>query len=396
MNTYIYSIDTYTTLITKDNTNILKTIKSKMNRTFIIKSIVLAAVSLFSLTACSSDSDSKKDTPVNPDPVEKAVFAKGADVSWLTEMEKSRKFYSPTGEEKECMALLKDLGANAIRLRVWVDPVGGWCAKQDVVTKAKRAQALGLRLMIDFHYSDSWADPSHQTPPAAWQTYDFAQMKQAVADHTTDVLQALKQAGVDVEWVQVGNETPDGFLWNDASTAAAKAVTGRASASARNFAAYELAGYNAVKEVYPEAKVIVHIDEGQKLDKYTWIFDLLKQNGGKWDVIGMSLYPEDGSWQTTVGSCLANIKTLVARYKTDVMICEIGMPWNSTQAQPMLKKMKEGCMEIPQCEGIFYWEPEVYNGWKPDVYNSLGWNAYDKGAFDNSGKPTAALKELYK
>lgn len=366
-----------------------------MNRT-IIKSIVMAAISLCSLTACSSDNDSNKDKPANPNPVEKAVFAKGADVSWLTEMEKDRKFYTPAGEEKECMALLKDLGANAIRLRVWVNPTGGWCARQDVVVKAKRAKALGLRVMIDFHYSDTWADPQHQTPPEAWKGYTFAQMKEAVAAHTVDVLSALKQADVDVEWVQVGNETPDGFLWNDDNTAAAKTVTGRASANARNFAAYELAGYNAVKKVYPEAKVIVHIDEGQKLDKYTWIFDLLKQNGGKWDVIGMSLYPEEGTWQTTVTTCLANIKTLHTRYGTDVMICEIGMPWNSPQAAPMLKKMKEGCMAIHACEGIFYWEPEVYDGWKPAVYNALGWNAYDKGAFDNSGKPTQALKDLLK
>ena len=139
-------------------------------------------------------------------------FAKGADVSWLTEMEHDGvKFYNQNGKAEECMWLLRDLGTNAIRLRVWVNPEGGWCGKDDVIAKASRAQALGYRLMIDFHYSDTWADPGNQKIPAAWKNYDFEQMKQAVANHTKDVLSALKKNGVtNVEWVQVGNETQIG------------------------------------------------------------------------------------------------------------------------------------------------------------------------------------------
>ena len=135
-------------------------------------------------------------------------FAKGADVSWLTEMEQDGvKFYNQNGKAEECMWLLRDLGTNAIRLRVWVNPEGGWCGKDDVIAKASRAQALGYRLMIDFHYSDTWADPGNQKVPAAWQGYTYEQMKQAVANHTKDVLSALKEREVtNVEWVQVGNE----------------------------------------------------------------------------------------------------------------------------------------------------------------------------------------------
>lgn len=99
-------------------------------------------------------------------------FVRGADVSWLTEMESSGyKFYNAKGQEQECMSLLRDLGMNAIRLRVWVNPanptekdnVYGWCNKEDVVLKAWRAHNLGYRLMIDFHYSDAWADPVNNT-----------------------------------------------------------------------------------------------------------------------------------------------------------------------------------------------------------------------------------------
>ena len=376
-----------------------------MIKNFIGKAVLMAFALLFSLTAISCGNDEpdqsngpstsgKDDDTSSPEKTyDMTGFAKGADVSWLTEMEKDGiKFYNKNGEAQECMSLLRDLGTNSIRLRVWVNPDGGWCGKDDVVAKASRAQQLGFRIMIDFHYSDTWADPSNQTVPTAWKGYTAEQMKQAVADHTKEVLSALKDKGVtNVEWVQVGNETPDGMLWNDDNTDEAKAVTGRASKNAKNFAAYELAGYNAVKAVYPQAKVVVHIDQGNKLDRFTWIFDQLKNNGGKWDVIGMSLYPEDNDWQTLTDNCLSNIKTLSGKYNCNVVVSETGMWWQSTYAASMMKKMVDGCKAISTCEGIFYWEPEVHNNWKPANYETLGWNAYTKGAFDNSGKPTSVF-----
>lgn len=355
------------------------------------KAVLLASALLFSMTGTSCSNDDNV-TPEKEKIYDMTGFAKGADVSWLTEMEGDGvKFYNQDGKAEECMSLLRDLGTNSIRLRVWVNPDGGWNAKDDVIAKAWRAQQLGMRIMIDFHYSDTWADPSSQTVPAAWKDYSFEQMKQAVADHTKDVLTALRERNIDVEWVQVGNETPDGMLWNDADTEEAKAVTGRASKNAANFAAYELAGYNAVKAVYPEAKVVVHIDQGNDLGRFTWIFDQLKNNGGKWDVIGMSLYPEDNNWTELTDNCLSNIKILSDKYNCNVVISEIGMNWDAENAAVMMKKMVDGCKAISSCEGIFYWEPEVYNGWKPANYTTLGWDAYKKGAFDNSGKPTAVF-----
>ena len=352
------------------------------------KAVLLASALLFSVTGTSC-SDDNNATPEQEQTYDMTGFAKGADVSWLTEMERGGiKFYDANGKATECMKLLRSIGTNSIRLRVWVNPDGGWCGKNDVVVKAWRAQQLGYRIMIDFHYSDTWADPAHQTVPAAWTNYTFDEMKQAVSAHTTDVLEALKAKGVtNVEWVQIGNETRDGMLWNDANTA----VTGRVSKNAANFAAYVNAGYDAVKAVYPQAKVVVHIDEGNNIGRYTWIFNELKNNNGKWDVIGMSLYPEDDNWKELTDNCLANIKALSTQYNCNVVISEIGMAWNSNQAEPMMKKMVKGCKAISTCEGVFYWEPEVYNGWRPANYETLGWDAYTKGAFDNNGKPTAAL-----
>ena len=242
-------------------------------------------------TACSDDND----TPVFPEKEEVTYdmsgFARGADVSWLTEMESSGyKFYTAEEKEQECMSLLRDLGMNAIRLRVWVNPendtddVRGWCNKGDVLLKAWRAHNLGYRIMIDFHYSDRWADPSQQAKPQAWADYSVEQLKQAIADHTKDVLSALKEKGIDVEWVQVGNETHQGMLFPTGQTTSEE---GRV-----NFASFVTAGYDAVKEVYPEAKVIVHLDQGNNASLYNRIFGYLHENNAKWDIIGMSLYPD--------------------------------------------------------------------------------------------------------
>ena len=335
-----------------------------------LKYIFLAFVSIIALSSCSdTDTTVAKTVPT----YDMSGFAKGADVSWVTEMEAAgTKFYDANGRETECLKLLKSMGVNSIRLRVWVDPTDGWNGKQDVLAKALRAKALGFRVMIDFHYSDSWADPAHQTKPAAWTNHSLDQLKVDVAKHTTDVLQTLKDKGVDVEWVQVGNETPTGMLWNEG----AYSDTDQSS-----FAQLINAGYDAVKAIYPDAKVIIHVDKGNQLGRFTWLFDGLKANGAKWDVIGMSLYPDDSDWETETNDCLSNIKTLEDRYGCKVVLSEVGMPWDSENAEAFMTKLVTGCKAIDGCLGVFYWEPECYNSLE----------GYSKGVFDNSGKATSTL-----
>ena len=134
------------------------------------------------MTGCNKNTSSPAppDTTTSPPvdtPTQKPVpasFAKGADVSWLTQMESSGYlFYDSTGKKMDCMVLLKTLGINSIRLRAWVNPSDGWCNTADLLTKAIRAKNLGFKIMIDFHYSDVWADPGHQSKPAAWAALDF-------------------------------------------------------------------------------------------------------------------------------------------------------------------------------------------------------------------------------
>jgi len=339
-----------------------------------MKSIILRTVLLLVCFAWMTFPSGCKDTNPVKNPQD-TNFAKGADVSWVTQLEASgKKFYNTTGTQVECMALLKSIGMNSIRLRVWVNPTDGWCNKEDLLVKAIRASNLGMRIMIDFHYSDSWADPSQQTKPAAWASLNFTDLKTAVATHTSEVLNLLKTNNITPEWVQVGNETGNGMLWND----------GKASVNMANYAALNNAGYDAVKAIFPNAKVVVHVQNGNDNSLFHWLFDGLKNNGGKWDVIGMSLYPTTSNWSTMNADCLTNMNDMVSRYGKEVIICETGMSWDS----PLIAKsflsdliLKTKSVSSNKGLGVFYWEPEAYGNWK----------GYTLGAFDDSGKATAAL-----
>ncbi|MBP6610118.1 MAG: glycosyl hydrolase 53 family protein [Paludibacter sp.] len=310
---------------------------------------------------------------------EKTSFALGADISWITEMESAGKlFYTSDGNPIEIIALTKSLGMNSVRLRVWVDPIDGWCNTADLLIKAKRANELGMRIMIDFHYSDWWADPGKQTKPVSWTNLNLNELKNAIGNHTREVLNVLKSNNINPEWVQVGNETGNGMLWD----------TGKASASMANYSALNNAGYDAVKEVFPQAKVIVHLQSGHDNGLFRWLFDGLKNNGGKWDVIGMSLYPSwyktPNDWQNANFDCLSNMNDMVARYNTDVMIVECGMSWDNAQVcKNFLSDIIQKTKSIANNKGlgVLYWEPQSYSNWK----------GYSLGAFDNTGKPTIAL-----
>ncbi|NGM65835.1 arabinogalactan endo-beta-1,4-galactanase [Sphingobacterium sp. SGR-19] len=326
-------------------------------------------IGIFGMESCKDD----RATPTVPD---QDSFAKGADISWITEMEAAGvSFYNRAGIATDGLKLLRSLGMNAVRLRVWVDPTNGWCNKEDVLVKAYRAHHLGMRIMVDFHYSDRWADPGQQNKPAAWESLSLDELKAAVAEHTKEVLQLLKDNNITAEWVQVGNETGNGMLWED----------GKASESMANYAALNNAGYDAVKAVFPEAKVIVHVHNGYDNSLFRWLFDGLKSNGGKWDVIGMSLYPDKDNWEELTEQCMENMKDMIARYESEVMICEVGMSWDEEDAAAaFLTGLIDGSRQFREGQvlGVFYWEPLAYGGW----------NGYTLGAMDDSGRPTKALE----
>lgn len=346
-----------------------------MRKTLWLCSALLACLNLCCSKGNSNNiSNAHTNPPGYKPPVVAATFAKGADISWVTQMEAlGVKFYDKSGKQQDLFDLMKSLGMNSIRLRAWVNPSAGWCNTADLVKKAVRAKKASLKILIDFHYSDVWADPGHQTKPFAWTSLDFATLVTTLHNYTAGVMDTLKMTGITPDWVQVGNETDDGMLWED----------GRASKKMANFAALVLSGYNAVKSVSPTTKVIVHTSNGFNNDLFRYMYDGLKANGAKWDIIGMSLYPSTANYKTLDMQCLNNINDMVARYGTPVMIVEVGMEAD----QPSISRdfltdiiTKVNSVSNNQGLGVFYWEPEAYN-----------WQNYGLGAFDNTGRPTIAL-----
>ena len=270
-------------------------------------------------------------------------FAFGADVSFVPMMESwGTKWLDKNGRQKDILQILKEQGINNIRLRVWTVNSGA-SSKAEVVAMCKRAKAKGMGVMIDFHYSDTWADPGSQTIPSAVP-----------------------------KWVQVGNETKRGMLYPVGQT-------NKGGSAA--FAKFVLSGYNAVKAVDSTMQVIVHLPDGHDNSLYRSIFDGLKNNGAKWDIIGLSAYPRwshlDGP--TMITKVMANINDLKSRYKTPCMVVETGhypreaVIGNQYLVGVMNRMIKNGDL------GCFYWEPESMGG-------------YDMGAWDEAtSKPTVMM-----
>lgn len=254
-----------------------------------------------------------------------------------------------------------------------------------------------MSVMIDFHYSDFFADPSRQNTPAEWAGLDLKGLSAKVAEHTKDVLTALKSAGVTPHWVQVGNETRPGMLWETGRLYNDK---GEIAGGWSNYAALTTAGYDAVKSVFPDAQVIVHIDNAYQDN--TWFFDKLKANGGKFDMIGLSHYPMTNSqmtWKAMNSAAILNIKTLASKYGCKVMVCEVGVKASASEiatSTQCLTDFMNSVKSLSVCAGVFYWEPQVDGKWRPAIYEKQGrnWGAYDMGAFTSDGSaitPTSIL-----
>ncbi|MBN2162222.1 MAG: glycosyl hydrolase 53 family protein [Pontiellaceae bacterium] len=310
-------------------------------------------------------------------------MARGADIGWLPQMERGGYvFRDHAGNKADCLDILRAHGIDTVRLRVWVnpsdDPRSGHCSPEEVTRLAERAHRKGFRIMINFHYSDTWADPAHQTKPAAWADHDLGELKGDVYDHTFEVLSALKKRGVVPEWVQVGNEIRDGMLWPE----------GRMSASPENLADLINAGYRAVKKVDSSIKVVVHLDRGNDAELSRWFFDSLKTHGARYDVIGLSYYPywleNQKDYRMTINDLGENLIDLAALYDKEVMLVEVGGPSDQPEdTKAMLSAVIEKVQAVPKGRGlgVIYWEPQ----------GARSWSGYPLSCWGNDGTATDAL-----
>ena len=307
-------------------------------------------------------------------------ISKGADISWMTEMESQGYTWQDNdGNTSELMPLLTSYDMDAVRLRVWVDPdnspANGWCDIEDMVTKAQLAEAEGMDVMICIHFSDWWADPGQQNKPAAWSSMSVSQLETAVANHTTDILNALDAVDITPRWVQIGNETNDGMLWE----------TGRASAGGfANYAKFINAGASAVKAFDASIKTILHLASGNDTGLYNWNIGGLLSNGltfSEIDIVGMSLYPNEDNWISLVDDTYSNMLNVQNTYNKDVMVVEIGFDNSRPDiTYQFIVYMIERTRQA-QGLGVFYWEPIGYSPF----------TSYSKGAWDGDGSPSVAM-----
>jgi arabinogalactan endo-1,4-beta-galactosidase len=310
----------------------------------------------------------------------RAQFVKGADIGWLQQMEATGYiFYDSAGVQTNCMQILKDKGINTVRLRVWVNPssdrTNGHCSKKEVAAMALRAKNMGMRIMIDFHYSDSWADPGKQNKPAAWASDSFSQLLTDLYNHTYSVLDTLKSIGATPDWAQIGNEITGGMLWPDGSTA-----------NWGQLAQLLNKGYDATKAVDSTIKVVIHLDQGNDNTRFRTFFDNATNYGVRYDVIGASYYPYwlGTDYTLTINDLGNNLSDMVTRYGKEVIVAEVGGDYTKVQnTYDMLIAVQNKVKAVQNNKGlgVIYWEPE----------GEKSWSGYQLSCWGADGKPTAAL-----
>lgn len=310
----------------------------------------------------------------------KKEFIMGMDLSFMDEIEQGGgRYYDAGGEERELLELLAASGVNAVRLRIWNDPAGGFCNLERTVAVARRIKRQGLDFLLDFHYSDKWADPANQWKPAAWETLSYEELGQAVHAYTADVLEALKQADALPDTVQVGNEITPGLLWNEGRVDGEGFDTDEQWS---RFAGLVKRGIEAVRAASPDIAVMIHIDRGGDNASSRKFFDRFAELGVDYDVIGQSFYPW---WHGTLEDLRLNLHDLAHRYGKPINVVETAYPW--TLEEPAGSKWvmngREGLLPLPEYpasvdgqrryldkliqivrevpgglgEGFYYWEP---------------------------------------
>lgn len=313
----------------------------------------------------------------------------------------------------DALKILERHGASHARLRVWVDPADGYHDTAEVVEMSRRARRAGLDVLVDLHYSDTWADPAHQAKPAAWEGLSIMELEQAVYDHTFDVCKRIKhKSGRAPDMIQLGNELNSGMLWPDGHT--------WDPPNWENLAGFLTAGYDAVKACSPSTQVVLHLANGGDNGLYRWWFDNITAQGVNFDVIGFSYY---GYWHGSLADLQWNLNDISARYGKDVFVAETAYPFtladeggwfNSIGLQEQLVSGYPATPEgqarnfrdvmsivraVPNGRGLgaFYWDAtwtEVPgNGWDPtDPSSGNAWE--NQALFDFDDRALPAMDEF--
>jgi beta-galactosidase len=291
----------------------------------------------------------------------------GADISFLPQIEnRAGRFFQQgsgrfveDGRPVDALTLLKRHGFNAIRLRIFVEPENeggyspgvGFCGLDSTLSMARRVKAAGLALLLDFHYSDYWADPQQQYKPLAWAELDRETLQDSVRSYTERVLRAMDAQGTLPDMVQIGNEVNHGLLWPDGHIADMDGLAGLLRA-----------GVAGAATVAPDMPIMMHLALGGQNDEARFWLDNMLARGVEFDVIGISYYPR---WHGTLEDLSRNLHDLVGRYRK---------PVNVVEYSDFKRAVHDIVFGLPEGmgQGTAIWEP-------------LGWRS---GLFDREGNVT--------
>ena len=316
-------------------------------------------------------------------------FAVGADISWYPQMlESGFVFRNKNGREQDLLLTLKDYGMDTIRLRTWVNPTehphSGHCCARETLDFALRCKEAGFRIMLNFHYSDSWADPKQQRIPSAWEKLDFDSLVQQLYDYTYDTVKLFKESGLELEWVQIGNETRPGMLLPHGST--------------KNFGKltqFYNAGHDAVKAASLNSKTMIHLDEFNNTDFIIDYFEKLDKHDCRYDMMAFSFYPyhlPQLSYETCMQGFLRSMTEIPGWFGKDFMIVETGGVDGQEEETgscavstfKLLTDVIEQTRRMSKCKGILLWEPQ----------GARSWSGYPLSAWRADGCPSKALDAL--
>jgi arabinogalactan endo-1,4-beta-galactosidase len=380
----------------------------------------VAAIMSFLAAGCASNSALRAASKANP-----SLFYLGADVSTLPEVEQRGGIYLDGDKPGDALAVFMKHGWTCFRLRIWVDPTNGVNGLEYTTKLAKRIKNAGGTFMLDFHYSDWWADPQKQNKPAAWANLDFDDLVKQTQACTTHVIKTLKDAGATPDFVQVGNEITGGMLWPDGQVKVPLSTVKVFQCDVKVIRPPEpyddakqwnhlirlikagISGVRSVTTPQDHVRIIIHIDCGGDWPVTKWYFDHLAQAGVDYDIVGQSYYP---NWHGTLKNVRDNLRNTIERYHKDFMIVETAYPsrdvhpspaaakymvWPMTPAgqRQFLTDLIKTVKAAPEGRGIgvIYWHPEATfipgatGRWSRPDANSL---------FDGRGYPLPAMNVL--
>jgi len=273
----------------------------------------------------------------------------GADISFLPQLEDRGIKFSDKGIQKDAIEILKDHGFNYIRLRIFNNPAAdsgyspkkGFCDLEHTKQMAKRIKATGMKFLLDFHYSDYWADPGKQFKPSAWKGLSFSLLKDSIYRFTKMVIAELKEQGTEPDMVQIGNEINHGMLWPDGSAKNMDELT-----------EFIKAGIAGVNDVDPSIIIMLHIACGGQNKESAWFIDNMISHNVSFDVIGQSYYPR---WHGTLEDLKNNLTDLAYRYSKEIIVVEYS---------EFKKDVNHISFNLPNDlgKGTFIWEP--LNTWE--------------------------------